>query len=51
MDDETDDELLLVLINSVAADVLERIGDDRERRYEFFRQYIDLAKRIVGSDS
>jgi len=49
MNDLTDDELLLDMIVSIALDVLERIGNEPERRYAFIRQYVDLAKRTVAS--
>jgi hypothetical protein len=47
MEDFTDDQLLLDLIHSVAADVLTRIGDDPEMRYQYFRAIVDLSKRTV----
>ena len=47
MDDLTDDELVADLIRNVATDVLERIGDDAEARYQYFRAFIDLSRRAV----
>jgi len=38
----------LGLINDVALDVLERIGDDPEARYQFFRRWVELARGTVA---
>lgn len=50
-EDLTDDELLANLIADVAQDVLAKIGNDADARYQFFRAFIELAKRTVGQDS
>jgi hypothetical protein len=50
MDDLTDDELLADMISAVALDVLGSIGSDPEARYQFFRQYIELAKLTVARE-
>ena len=44
MDEVPDDELLAMIV-AVAADVLDRIGDDAEARFRFFRDFVRLAKR------
>jgi hypothetical protein len=33
-----------------SADSLERIGDDPEARYRFFKLFVELAKETVGGD-
>ena len=51
---DTDEiELVLELIGDVALDVLLSIGNNPEARFQFFRQFIDLATRTVekGSDT
>ena len=45
---ETDDDLFLDLVESVTRDVLDRIGNDPEARYAFFRRFLELAKEEVG---
>ena len=35
-----DTDELLDLITDVASDVLERIGDDPEARYQFFKRFV-----------
>lgn len=47
MDRPTDDDILLEMIATVAADVLDHIGDDRELRYQFFRSFMELARKTV----
>ena len=49
MDDQStdDDPLIANLIRDVALDVLERIGDDAEARYQYFRAFIDLSQHTV----
>lgn len=49
----TDDQLVAAMIQDIALDVLLHIGDDPEVRFQFFRQFIDLATRTVeqGSDT
>ena len=44
---DTEDDLFLDLIESVAPDVLVRIGDDPDARYEYFRRLVELARRVV----
>jgi hypothetical protein len=41
------DEIFLSMIEEVTLDVVDRIGDDREARYQFFRRLVDLAKEIA----
>ena len=47
---ETDDDLFLDMVESVTRDVLDRIGNDADARYAFFRRLPDLAHDVVGSD-
>ena len=47
MNAPTNDDPLLDMIQSVTLDVLERIGDDREARFQFFKCFIELAKETV----
>ena len=51
MEKLTDDELVAELIRNVAIDVLEKIGDVPEARYQFFREFIALATRTVERSS
>lgn len=52
MDDEvTDDELLADLFADVAMDALARIGSDPNARYQYFRSFIDLSRRVVEQSS
>lgn len=44
---DTDDDLILDLLESVTLDVLERIGDDSEARYQFFKRFVELARETV----
>lgn len=48
MDDLADDHLFLDLIESVALDILARIGGDPNARYAFFKQFVELAQQGVG---
>jgi len=43
MESFTDEDLLLHLIDSVALDVLDRIGGDPDARYQFFNRFVELA--------
>lgn len=36
------------MIESVTLDVLARLGDDPDARYEFFRRFVALAQDVVG---
>ena len=47
MDSSTNDALLLDMIESVALDVLARIGHDPDARFEFFRRFVALAQEVV----
>ena len=47
----TDDELLANLIADATQDVLARIGNDADARYQFFLAFIDLANKTVGRES
>ena len=44
---DTDNDLFLDLIESVALDVLTRIGDDPDARYSFFKRFLVLAQNVV----
>jgi hypothetical protein len=44
---EPDDDLFLEMIKSVTLTVLDRIGDDREVRYQFFRRFVELAREMA----
>jgi hypothetical protein len=35
------------LIRDISLDVLEQLGDDREARYEFFKQFVEWARTVV----
>ena len=37
------------MVESVTMDVLDRIGDDPERRYQFFKAFVELAKKTVAN--
>ena len=43
----TNDDLLLDMIEDIALDVLARIGEDSDARYEFFKGFVALAKETV----
>jgi hypothetical protein len=47
LDEPAEDDLLVDMIDSVARDVLERIGDSPDARFEFFRRFVELAKEIT----
>jgi len=51
MDDLTDDEILAEAIADVAFDVLNRIGNDLDSRYVFFKRFLALAQDVVESPS
>jgi hypothetical protein len=44
---DTDDNLILDLLESVTLDVLDRIGNDPEARYQFFKRFVELARETV----
>ena len=44
---ETDDDLFLGMIEGVTLTVLDRIGDDPEARYQFFRLFVELAREVA----
>lgn len=46
-DMDTDDNLILDLLESVTLDVLDRIGNDPEARYQFFKRFVELARETV----
>lgn len=48
MNAPTDNDLLLDLIESVAVDVLTRLGDDPDARFDFFKRFVELAREFVG---
>ena len=48
MGDLTDDnDLFLDAVDTVVIDVLERLGDDPDARYAFFRRFLALAQGVV----
>ena len=44
---DTDNDLFLDLIESVTRDVLDRLGNDSDARYAFFRRFLEVARRVV----
>ena len=48
MEDQPDNDLLADTIADVAFDVLERIGNNAEARYQFFKRFVELAKETVA---
>lgn len=46
MDDLTDDELLADMFGDVAFNALSAIGDNRDLRFAFFREFVALARRF-----
>jgi hypothetical protein len=48
MDECTDDDLLLGLIEFGTINVLERTGDDPAARYAFFKRFVELAQEATG---
>jgi hypothetical protein len=51
MNTPTDDDLLLDMIESVTLDVLARIGEDPDARYQFFKGFVALATEAAGGAS
>ena len=49
MDESADDDLIVEMITNIATDVLERIGEDDEGRYQFFKAFVELAKKTVAN--
>jgi hypothetical protein len=47
METTDNDALLLDLIQSVSFDVLARIGDDPDARFQFFKGIVALAQETV----
>jgi len=47
MDDLTEDDLSLDMVDAVVFDALGRIGDDPQARHAFFRRLVDLARQVV----
>lgn len=47
--DDSQDDILLDAIDSVAIDVLEALGNDNDARYDFFHQFVSLAIDIKRS--
>ena len=39
------------MIYTIAVDVLARLDGDSEARYEFFRDFVELAKRAISGYS
>ena len=47
---EADEDLFLEMVEGVTLKVLDRIGDDREARYQFFRSFVELAREMAPQD-
>ena len=47
MDDSNTDDPLPGKIEFVARDVLARIGDSPDTRFEFFRRFVELTREIT----
>ena len=47
IEDLTDDDLFLDMVDAIVIDALGRIGDDPKVRYAFFRRLVDLARQVV----
>ena len=45
---DTDEELFLDMIDDVALTVLDKIGDDPDARYAFFKRFVELAQEATG---
>jgi len=45
---DTDDELLLDMIESITLDVLARPGNNPDARYASFKRLLALAQDVVG---
>lgn len=45
----TADDELADMIRDIALDVLGRVGDDANARYEFFKRFVELAQSIVSA--
>ncbi len=45
---DTDEELFLDMIDDVVLTVLDRIGDDPQARFEFFRRLLAVAREAAG---
>ena len=45
---DTDDDLLLDLIESITLDVLDRLGDNPDARYESFKRFVARAQDAIG---
>ena len=50
MNDEDERTEIATMIASIALDVLERLEDDPEARFAFFRDYVELAMRAINQD-
>jgi len=50
MDDLTNDDLILDAVDTVVLDVLDRIRDDPDARYAFFRRLLALAQQATRAD-
>jgi len=48
MDDFSYDELVLDAIDTIVLDVLQRLGDDTDARFAFFRRLLDVARDAVS---
>ena len=48
MDDLTDDDLFLNAVGSIVLDALERIGDDPQARFRFFKRLLAVAQEEPG---
>ena len=48
MDDLTDDDMFLDMVDAIVLDALDRIGDDPAARYAFFKRFLALVQEVVG---
>lgn len=46
MNDLTDDEVLAEMFGDIAFNALSAIGDKRDLRFDFFQQFVALARRF-----
>ena len=44
---EPDDDLFLEMVEGVTLTVLDRLGDDPEAGYQFFRWFVELAREVA----
>ena len=51
MDDLTDDDLFLDMVDAIVLDALGRIGDDPDARYAIFRRLLAVTREVVEDGS